>query len=171
MLDALLYVLAVLGANLTVMTLIPLPVFGFVSVGTLFFGATFTLRDRLHHKGLRFVLSAIAIAVAVNCLAAYYTGTPWRIILASFVAILLSELTDTGIYQRNIKKAWLYRVMVSNSISVPLDTILFLLIAFYGEMPNEVIVGILVGDTITKYVIGLLVGLVRAPKEGNNAHA
>lgn len=164
MVEAILYILAVLGANLTVMTLIPLPVFGYVSVGTLFFGATFTLRDRLHHKGLRFVYTAIALAALVNVGAAYYTATPWRIILASFVAIVLSEVTDTNIYQAYIKKAWLYRVMISNAVSVPLDTILFLLIAFYGDMPMEVIIGILVGDTLTKYVIGLIVGFIRQPK-------
>ena len=165
MLDIVLYVLAVLGANLTVQTLIPLPVFGYVSVGTLFFGATFTLRDRVHHLGLRYVFYAIAAAALVNVSAAYALDVPWRIIAASFVSILIAELTDTAVYQRFIQRPWFYRVFVSNSVSVPLDTILFLFIAFYGEMPNEVILGIFVGDYISKAVISLVVGLIRAPKQ------
>lgn len=166
--NIILYVLSVLGANLTVQTLMPFPFFGYVSLGTLFFGATFTLRDRIHHMGLKYVYIAIAVAAVVNVATAYYTETPMRIILASFVAIVLSELTDTAIYQRFIKQSWYYRVIMSNGVSVPLDTILFLLIAFYGVLPNEVIVGILVGDTVTKYIVGALVGLIRTKAD---AHA
>ena len=48
-----LYVLAILLANLTLNHFITLPGgYGLLSIGTLFFGAVFTLRDRLHMFGL-----------------------------------------------------------------------------------------------------------------------
>ena len=56
-----LYALSILLANLTLNTFIPLPVYGLLSVGTIFFAAVFTLRDRIHRAG---GLNAVYIAIA-----------------------------------------------------------------------------------------------------------
>ncbi|UTA49971.1 hypothetical protein MSS93_09110 [Deinococcus radiodurans] len=46
-----LYALSILLANITLNKFIQLPVFGLLSVGTIFFAAVFTLRDRIHRAG------------------------------------------------------------------------------------------------------------------------
>ena len=57
--NALIYILATLGANYTAAWFIPLPVFGQVAFGTFIFGITFTQRDRLHAAGRRWVRSQL----------------------------------------------------------------------------------------------------------------
>jgi uncharacterized PurR-regulated membrane protein YhhQ (DUF165 family) len=48
------------------------------------------------------------------------------------------------------------RVLVSNAVSVPLDSALFCLIAFYGEMPNEVVWDIFVFNMVVKFALTLV---------------
>jgi uncharacterized PurR-regulated membrane protein YhhQ (DUF165 family) len=161
--NSLIYILAVLGANYTATWFIPFPFYGQAAIGTFIFGVTFTQRDRLHQYGRRYVYRAIAVAAGANVLMSVVLGVPLRIIAASFLAIVLAETADTEIYQRLIQKSWFDRVAGSNAVSVPLDTVLFTLIAFWGvaEFPPAVIASILVGDTIVKYAIGALVALYR----------
>lgn len=158
---AALYCSAVLVANLTAATFLTLPWFGLVAVGTLFFGATFTLRDYAHEYGRRFVYTMIGVAALVNILGAVLTDTPWRIIAASFLSIIIAESADTEVYQRLVHRAWLVRVMGSNSVSIPLDTLLFTTVAFWGVLSTPDFVGLLWGDTLTKFVIGALVAVFR----------
>ena len=87
-----------------------------------------------------------------------------RIILASFLAIVLAETADTEIYQKLIRYPWLLRVTGSNAVSVPLDTLLFTLIAFGGVLPTAEIISLLFGETLLKYAIGALVALWRDGK-------
>jgi uncharacterized PurR-regulated membrane protein YhhQ (DUF165 family) len=158
---AALYCLVVLVANLTAGIFIPLPVFGLLSVGTLFFGATFTLRDYAHHHGRRFVYAMIAAAAVVSAIGAIATDTPLRIIVASFVTILLAESVDTEIYQRLINRPWLQRVAGSNAASIPTDSMLFTVLAFAGTMPAVSVVAIIWADILWKYAIGMVTALVR----------
>lgn len=155
-----LYVGSILLANLTLNQFIPLPVFGLLSVGTIFFAAVFTLRDRIHRAGgLRAVYIAIASALLVNTFAALLTGTPWRFIGASFLAILVGELADTAVYQRLIQKSWWTRVLTSNAVSVPLDSVIFTLLAFWGSMSHRDIAQIIFADILAKYTIAALFAL------------
>jgi len=151
-----LYVLSILLANLTLNRFIALPLYGQLSVGTIFFAAVFTLRDRIHRHGLKAVYFAIGLALVVNALAAYFTGTPWRFIGASFLAILVGELADTGVYQRLLHRSWWVRVLSSNAVSVPLDSVLFTLLAFYGDMSWNMILQIIFADIVVKYLIAAL---------------
>lgn len=162
--NALIYILATLGANYTAAWFIPLPVFGQVAFGTFIFGITFTQRDRLHAAGRRWVYGTIAIAALANVLLSGFLGVPMRIILASFLAIVLAETADTEIYQKLIRYPWLLRVTGSNAVSVPLDTLLFTLIAFGGVLPTAEIISLLFGETLLKYAIGALVALWRDGK-------
>lgn len=84
----------------------------------------------------------------------------WRIVLASIVAEVLSELLDTEVYQWFVnrmgqQRLWA-RVLVSNAFSVPLDSALFCLIAFYGVMPNEVVWDIFVFNMVVKFALSVL---------------
>lgn len=156
MIFAFLYILSIAIANLLAATFIELPVFGMLAVGTLFFGATFTLRDYIHQYGRRFVYKTIGVALLVNVLMAAITKTPYRIILASFIAIAIAETTDTEVFQSLRRKSWAMRSLGSNLISIPLDTILFTLIAFYGDLSNSDIMSLVYGDTLTKFAIATI---------------
>lgn len=153
------YILATLAANYTAAWFIPLPIFGQVAVGTFVFGFTFTQRDRLHSGGRGWVYGTIAVAALANVLMSVFLGVSFRIILASFLAIVLAETADTEVYQRLLRYPWLVRVAGSNAVSVPLDTLLFTLIAFAGVLPRSELVALLFGETLLKYAIGAVVAL------------
>lgn len=157
--NAIIYILATLGANYTANWFIHFPVFGQIAVGTFIFGITFTQRDKLHGAGRQWVYLTIAIAAFVNILMSALWVVPPRIILASFLAIVLAETADTEIYQKLLQYSWLKRVAGSNAISIPLDTVLFTLVAFTGVLSSGEILSLLFGETITKYAIGMLVAL------------
>jgi uncharacterized integral membrane protein (TIGR00697 family) len=124
---------------------------------------TFTWRDLIHKQlGKKAALTTIYTAGIINLLAALYFqfivglpaeqswalsggqsawqflfGLQFRIVIASILAQIISELADTKTYQwwtdgfgKN-KPQWL-RVVISNTISVPIDSLLFPLIAFTG---------------------------------------
>ena len=156
-----LYCSVVLLANLTASIFLPLPIFGLLSLGTVFFGATFTLRDYAHHHGRRFVYTMIGLAAVVSTLGALATATPLRIVLASFVTIVLAETVDTEVYQRLLHRPWFHRVAGSNAVSVPTDSIVFAVLAFAGTMPVWSVVAIIWADILAKYAVGLLVAVVR----------
>ncbi|PSN19725.1 hypothetical protein C7271_05820 [filamentous cyanobacterium CCP5] len=155
------YLLATLGANYSAAWFIPLPVFGQVAVGTFIFGITFTQRDRLHSAGRPWVYGTIAIAALANVLMSALLDVPMRIIGASFLAIVLAETADTEIYQKLLPYPWLLRVAGSNAVSVPLDTLLFTLVAFGGVLSTSAMVALLFGEILVKYLIGALVALWR----------
>lgn len=125
--------------------------------GTLVFAITFTLRDLIHKRlGKEWAKAAIFTAAGMNIFLAVYLamiarlpspaffayGEAWTAIFAivpaitigSIVAELASGLTDTAIYQRWVDRfpnapQW-SRVLVSNAISLPVDTLVFSLLAF-----------------------------------------
>ena len=61
-------------------------------------------------------------------------GPLWRIVIASLLAMVVSELIDTEVYHWWVTKVttryqWL-RVLVSNAVSVPIDNLIFAIGAF-----------------------------------------
>ena len=157
--NAIIYIVATLGANYTAAWFIPFPIFGQVAVGTFIFGVTFTQRDRLHGAGRKWVYGTIAVAALANVLMSAVWQVPLRIILASFLAIVLAETADTEIYQKLMRYPWLMRVAGSNAVSIPLDTLLFTLVAFAGVLPLWEIISLLFGETVTKFTIGAIAAL------------
>ena len=155
------YILAVLIANYTATWFIPLPVFGMVSVGTLVFGVTFTQRDRVHRYGRRPVYLMIVIAAVGMVFESLFLGVEWRIILASFIAIVLSETADTEIYQKLLNRSWIQRVIGSNLISIPLDSLLFNVIAFAGVFKPGMLAAIIFGEIVAKFTTGAVAALWR----------
>lgn len=160
MLPGIIYIVTVLLANYTATWFIPLPIFGQVAVGTLFFGVTFDQRDRLHHyRGRKVVYLVIGITAFLALLESYFLKVPVRIIFASLLAIVLSETTDTEIYQNLIQRPWLERVVRSNVISIPLDSAIFNFIAFGGVFPLMTILSLIFGEVVVKTLVSGVVAL------------
>jgi len=142
-----------------------MPVFGLVSVGTLIFGITFTQRDRVHRYGRRPVYAMIFGAAIGMVAESALLGVPWRIILASFVAIVLSETADTEIYHKLIDRSWMQRVTGSNLVSIPVDSLLFNLIAFAGVFDVPMLAGIIFGEIVAKFTTGAVAALWKASEK------
>jgi uncharacterized integral membrane protein (TIGR00697 family) len=156
-----------------------------VDMGTFVYPITFTLRDVAHKTiGKKSTQTLIWAAAAVNLFAAGYLwwvagvdGDPswglnaewsavfnasllWRIVLASIVAEVVSELIDTEVYHWFVTKIthrhqWA-RVLVSNSVSVPVDNLIFAVGAFAGILPWDVIWQIFLFNLILKYAVTLV---------------
>jgi len=154
-----------------------------VDAGTLIYPFTFTLRDMVHKllgkAAARKVIFAAAVinlvmaglfAVAVwlppdptwelqGAFAAVLSPA-WRIVVASILAEILSELVDTEIYQLWIKRIttryqWA-RVLFSNAVSVPLDSLIFSWIAFGGDLPASTVWSIFWANVLVKGAVTII---------------
>jgi uncharacterized integral membrane protein (TIGR00697 family) len=133
-----------------------------VDMGTFIYPITFTLRDVVHKAlGRRAARTLIVTAAIVNIAMALYLqwaarvpadesypldeefrailGPLWRIVVASIIAEVVSELLDTEVYHWFVRRVttgrqWA-RVAVSNAVSVPVDNALFAVLAF-GALPG-----------------------------------
>jgi uncharacterized integral membrane protein (TIGR00697 family) len=159
-------------------------VFGLsLDAGTFIYPITFTLRDLAHKVlGKKLVRILIFAAAVINLMMALYFWlvslmTPdtdagssaawgavlapvWRITVASIIAEVISELSDTEVYHlwvtRITEKYQWVRVLVSNAFSVPLDSLLFSFLAFYGSMPVAIVWQIFWGNVIVKGAVTLV---------------
>jgi uncharacterized integral membrane protein (TIGR00697 family) len=133
-----------------------------VDMGTFVYPITFTLRDLVHKAlGRRAARTIVVTAAVVNLAMAAYLGWAasfpadesypldaefrailgplWRIVVASIIAEVISELVDTEVYHWFVRRVttghqWA-RVAVSNAASVPIDNVLFAVLAF-GAVPG-----------------------------------
>lgn len=90
-------------------------------------------------------------------------GGSFRVILASLISYLASQNLDVTIFHRlkakhGDKKLWL-RNNLSTMTSQLIDTILFITIAFWGIVPTNVLLGMI----ITQYVFKLCVAIIDTP--------
>ena len=155
------YTACTLLANYTLDSFLPLGDFFLLNVGTLFFGITFTQRDRVHRYGRRAVYLTILVAASANVVLAASLGTPLRYVAVSFLSIVLAESADTEIFQRLRDRRWLTRVASSNAVSAPLDTLIFTLLAFWGEdfATPAWLTQVIVTDVLVKYGSGIVAAL------------
>src|SRR5690606_38762294 len=132
--------------------------FFLVNVGTLFFGITFTQRDRVHRFGRPTVYRIVLLAAVANVGLAAALGTPLRYVAVSFLSIVLAESADTEVFHRLRSRRWVTRVAGSNAVSAPIDTVVFTLLAFWGEdfATPRWLTQVIVTDVLVKYVSGLL---------------
>lgn len=154
-----------------------------MDAGTFVYPLTFTLRDLVHKllgiKAARILIITCAVINLIMALIFWFvsciTADPavgpqvefgivlspvWRIVLASIFAEVVSELIDTEVYQFwikkvTVKKQWM-RVLVSNSVSVPIDSFLFVFAAFAGKMPIVVVWNIILSNIILKFATTLI---------------
>lgn len=159
-------------------------VFGYaVDMGTFIYPITFTLRDLVHKLlGKRNAQVIIVTAAVINLLMAGYLlwsatvesdpawglgvefsrilAPVWRIVFASIVAELVSELLDTEVYHWFVtrvtqRQQWL-RVLLSNSVSVPVDNLIFAIGAFAWTLPWPVVGQIFLFNLVVKYLVTLI---------------
>jgi len=148
-----------------------------VDVGTFVYPLTFTLRDLVHKLlGRSAARTAVAAAGVINLVmaasfafAAWLPPDPtwplqqefaavlspvWRIVVASIAAELVSELIDTEIYHlwvtRITRRFQWARVLVSNAVSVPLDSMIFCWGAFAGALPAATVWSIFWANVLMK---------------------
>lgn len=154
-----------------------------VDAGTLVYPFTFTLRDLVHKlAGKRVAQTLIVTAAAINVamagifsVVARWQGAAdvgeqaafadvlapvWRIVLASILAEVLSELIDTEVYQRWVaafgsRLQW-GRVLSSNSVALPIDSAVFVVVAFAGDLPGSAMWEIFWLNIIFKGVVTLI---------------
>ena len=148
-----------------------------MDAGTFIYPLTFTIRDLVHKRlGKQVARQVIILAAGINLFMALFfqftawlpqdpswglgkefaavLGPVWRIVIASIVAEVISELLDTEIYhlwQNRIteKYQWM-RVLSSNAVSIPVDSMIFCWGAFGFALPHDVVWSIFFANVIVK---------------------
>jgi uncharacterized integral membrane protein (TIGR00697 family) len=148
-----------------------------MDAGTFVYPITFTLRDLVHKTvGAKAARVLIVTAAAINLvmaglfwLVSQLPGDPavgpqaefatvlapvWRIVMASIAAEVVAELVDTEVYRLWVERItrryqWM-RVLTSNAVSVPLDSLMFSWGAFGGSLPAPVVWGIVLSNVLVK---------------------
>jgi len=152
--------------------------------GTLIYPLTFTLRDLIHKvAGKRVARTMIFVAAVANLFMALLfwvvdllpmvpdsgpqselfgavLGPVWRIVFASIIAEVVAELIDTEAYSAWVARfqhrhQW-GRVLFSNLIAIPIDSILFAVIAFAGVVPMGVVTEIIFTNIGVKVAVTVL---------------
>ena len=150
--------------------------------GILLIPFSFTIRDLMHRcvgydnaKKIVWATAFVNLAIAVllvilDLLPAAIAdkgdmwhalmGSSWRVIVASFIAQLVADLSDTHVFEwftrkMGDKKTWV-RVGASNLVSTFFDSILFSVIAFLGVLPNDVIFASVLSAFLVKFVVSMV---------------
>lgn len=154
-----------------------------MDAGTLVYPITFTLRDVVHkvagRQGARTLIVAAGVVNLVMAGLFWLTSrlpydpaagsrpdwdavlSPvWRIVVASIVAEVFAELSDTEVYHlwvmRLTRRFQWTRVLISNAVSVPLDSLIFCWGAFGGTLPPVVVWSIFWANVLLKGVVTLV---------------
>lgn len=172
------YLLCQIIADVTASKMVDL--FGiYVPAAVFIYALTFTLRDVVHKQlGKQQAVFMVLTAGVVNVLmAAYFMFTVWlkpapfwgnqesynlilgvvpRVVGASILAEMVSELIDTEIYHRIKHLAPWKRVLGSNAVSLPIDSLIFVSVAFAGTMPVAALISVMLGQILLKAVITVI---------------
>jgi len=154
-----------------------------MDAGTFIYPLTFTIRDLVHKRlGKTAARTVIILAAAINLFMAVFfhftawlpqdptwglgnefaaiLGPVWRIVIASIIAEVFSELIDTEVYhlwQSRITKRYQWmRVLSSNAVSIPVDSLIFCWGAFGFVLPHEVVWSIFFANVIVKSVVTII---------------
>ena len=154
-----------------------------MDAGTFIYPLTFTIRDLVHKRlGKTVARTVIILAAGINLFMALFfhftawlpqdpswglgkefaavLGPVWRIVIASIIAEVISELIDTEIYHlwqsRVTKKYQWMRVLSSNAISIPVDSLIFCWGAFGFSLPNDVVWSIFFANVIVKSAVTIV---------------
>ena len=148
-----------------------------IDAGTFIYPLTFTLRDMVHKvAGIKAARILILTAAGINIFMALFfkvvsqlppdltiglqeefglvLSPIWRIVAASIIAEVVSELIDTEGYRIWVEKVttkyqWA-RVLFSNLLSIPIDSFLFSFLAFWRLFPTSVVISIFISNMIIK---------------------
>ncbi|MCJ7726031.1 MAG: queuosine precursor transporter [Acidimicrobiia bacterium] len=165
-----------------------------MDAGTLVYPFTFTLRDLVHKVAGKQVARALIIgAAAINLFMAglfwavdklpsvagvgpqtemfgAVLAPVWRIVFASILAEVVAELIDTEAYSAWVKRFGVRhqwgRVLVSNAVAIPVDSVIFVLIAFAGVVTAGEVWEIFTTNVVVKGLVTVVsipwIYLVRA---------
>ena len=181
LLSSSLYVAAQIFANILSTKITILPIINLaVDGGTIIYPLTFTLRDLVHKVfGKNNARQLVIIAACLNALMFFLfwlvgkmpPDPTWqfqkayelillpvgRIIAASIIAQVISELIDTEIFSIIYKKIGdLYAVFFSNLVGLLIDSVIFGLIAFLGQLPLDTVMQIILANILIKLIISAL---------------
>ena len=133
----LIYIAAIVGANLSVATFGP-----WISPINAFFliGLDLTLRDRLHDEWRGPMLwPRMLMLIGVSGALSYFLNPAAGIIaIASVVAFCVANLVDAGTYHMLRGRTFLQRSNGSNATGALVDSLIFPTIAFGGFLPEIV---------------------------------
>ena len=154
-----------------------------MDAGTFIYPLTFTIRDLVHKRlGKSAARRIIILAAGINLFMAFFfhvivwlpqdpawglgkefaaiLGPVWRIVIASIIAEIFSELIDTEIYhlwQSRITKRYQWmRVLSSNAVSIPIDSLIFCWGAFGFLLPHDVVWSIFFANVIVKGAVTII---------------
>lgn len=166
----------VLSTKITLLPWIHLAMDG----GTVIYPLTFTLRDFVHKtagkKSARVVVITAAGINLAMVLLFWLVGkmpaepgwifqtdyqnilTPvFRIVIASVISQVISELIDTEIFSRIYHRFNdVLGSLLSNSVALVADSVMFCLIAFAGVMPLAVVVSIIISNILVKFILSTI---------------
>jgi uncharacterized integral membrane protein (TIGR00697 family) len=176
------YVAAQMMADIASLRIVMIAGFS-IDAGTFIYPLTFTLRDMVHKvAGIKIARVLIITAAGVNLIMALLfklvsilpadpsvgpqaefgqvLSPIWRIVAASILAEVIAELIDTESYriwvERVTEKYQWARVLVSNAVSIPVDSFLFSMIAFWGVLPPGVVISIFISNMIIKGITTII---------------
>jgi uncharacterized integral membrane protein (TIGR00697 family) len=154
-----------------------------IDAGTFIYPITFTLRDLVHKRlGKSAARTVIIVAAGVNLFMALFfqfvawlpedtawgrggefaaiLGPVWRIVIASIIAEVVAELIDTEVYHfwvsRVTRRYQWTRVLISNGISIPVDSLIFCWGAFGFALPASVVWSIFFANIILKSMVTIV---------------
>ncbi len=154
-----------------------------MDAGTFVYPLTFTLRDLIHKRlGRQAARTVILLAAGINLFMALFfhfttwlpqdpswglgsefaaiLGPVWRIVIASIIAEIFSELLDTEVYHfwrvRITKRYQWLRVLCSNAASIPVDSLIFCWGAFGFILPHRVVWSIFLANVLVKGAVTIL---------------
>ncbi|MFA5021838.1 MAG: queuosine precursor transporter [Patescibacteria group bacterium] len=166
----------ILSTKIALLPLINLSIDG----GTVIYPLTFTLRDFVHKTwGKKNARQVVIIAALLNFvmfglfwLVGKMTPDPswhWqqaydaillpvgRIIVASVISQVVSELVDTEIFSLVYRRLDdLTAVFISNFISLLVDSFLFSFLAFFGVLPILTVLQIVVANILIKLIVSII---------------
>ena len=151
-----------------------------IDAGTFIYPLTFTIRDLVHKQlGKKVARTVIILAAGINLfMAAFFQfaawlpqdatwglgrefasilGPVWRIVIASITAEVIAELIDTEVYHfwvtRITRRYQWARVLTSNAVSIPMDSLIFCWLAFGFTLPHSVVWSIFWANIIIKGLV------------------
>ncbi len=154
-----------------------------IDAGTFIYPLTFTIRDLVHKRlGKKVARTVIVLAAGINLfMAAFFQfaawlpqdpawglgpefasilGPVWRIVIASIAAEVIAELIDTEVYHfwvtRITRRYQWTRVLTSNAVSIPIDSLIFCWLAFGFTLPHSVVWSIFLANIIVKGLVTVI---------------
>jgi uncharacterized integral membrane protein (TIGR00697 family) len=154
-----------------------------IDAGTFIYPITFTLRDLVHKRlGKQAARTVIVVAAGINLFMAMFLqfvawlpqdptwglgnefdailGPVWRIVMASIIAEVIAELIDTEVYHfwvsRITRRYQWARVLISNGVSIPIDSLIFCWGAFGFALPHSVVWSIFFANVIVKGLVTIV---------------